>query len=37
MHGDVEAASLPEDRNKTLMNREQFNGTETDNTAAGRD
>lgn len=37
MHGDVEAASLPQDRNKTLMNREQFNGTETYNTAAGRD
>ena len=37
MHGDEEAASLPPDRNKTLMNEEQFNGTETGNIAAGRD
>lgn len=37
MHGDVEAALLPLDRNKTLMNRGQFNGTETDSSAAGRD
>lgn len=37
MHRDGEAASLPQDRNKTLMSREQFNGMETDNTVAGRD